>query len=316
MHNELTILCYHGVTNSVSTGIENHHAKHIHVDAFYAQMKYLKEHCTVFSMDEIVELKNSNTSYPSNAVAITFDDGFRNNFSVAAPVLNEFNLPATFYITAGIVNTSLMFWVDELEDCINHSTVNKIRLSIGEFDLHDDERKIVALETIKQYCKTVPSKQKDEIVEAVKLESGIFPSVDHAQNYQKIKWNELQQMSNDPLFTIGGHSMYHDILANLPHERMKADIELSLKLLSSELNSPVIHYAYPEGQADHYNSNVIQVLKENRIVCCPSAIHGTNDETVDLFDLRRILVGFKGAPFPFSKQTVQTLTHINFHSGK
>jgi peptidoglycan/xylan/chitin deacetylase (PgdA/CDA1 family) len=57
-------------------------------------MKYLKAHCTVLSMDEIVELKNSNTPYPSNAVAITFDDGFRNNFTVAAPVLNEFNLPA------------------------------------------------------------------------------------------------------------------------------------------------------------------------------------------------------------------------------
>ena len=54
--NELTILLYHGVTDSVSTGIENASGKHIHVDAFRDQMQFIKQNCNVLSMDDVVAL--------------------------------------------------------------------------------------------------------------------------------------------------------------------------------------------------------------------------------------------------------------------
>src|SRR5574343_1136034 len=106
---KLSILLYHGVTREKSRGIENKSEKHMTEKQFFNQMKYLKERCVVLSMDQVVEYFISNRPLPKNPVAITFDDGFENNYTVAAPILDMLKLPATFYITSGIINENKMF---------------------------------------------------------------------------------------------------------------------------------------------------------------------------------------------------------------
>ena len=71
------------------------------------------------SIDEYLFYCENKTDLPPNPVVVSFDDGFKNNYSVAAPILDEFQIPAVFYISSGVVNTNMMFWVDVLEDCIN-----------------------------------------------------------------------------------------------------------------------------------------------------------------------------------------------------
>ena len=79
---------------------------------------------------------------------------------------------------------------------------------------------------------------------------------------------------------------------------MKKQISLSIHKLSKELGEKVIHFSYPEGQKDHFDSSVIKHLKAKGIVCSPSAISGVNDNNDDLFRLKRIMVGFDNMPFP------------------
>ena len=135
MSNELTILLYHGVTDTPSRGIENFSRKHISDTDFREQMRYISKHCSVLSMDEVADIAQSGKHLPPKATAVTFDDGFRNNYTVAAPILEECRVPATFYITSGIINTDIMFWVDELEDCMNLSTHPSIEITLDKKDL-------------------------------------------------------------------------------------------------------------------------------------------------------------------------------------
>jgi peptidoglycan/xylan/chitin deacetylase (PgdA/CDA1 family) len=303
MLGELTILLYHGVTDSKSFGIENYHSKHIPVSDFKKQMKFLSEKCNVLSMDEVVHHYVSKEPFPAKAVAVTFDDGFENNYLKAAPILSEFGIKTTFYITSGIVDSEKMFWVDELEDCINLSPHRFIQVHLNEphyFDISTRNKKIEALEAVKTYCKSVTVSQKDNIVQQIKFETGVHPSVENAVNYRKITLRQLREMYSDSLFTIGGHSFRHNILSKFDNqEEMKADIVSSIAQLETMLRTSIKHYAYPEGQPDHFNSSVISELKSNGIVCCPTAIHGVNTGEEDLFSLKRIMVGFKGTPFPF-----------------
>ena len=111
-NNELTILLYHGVTNSISKGIENHAGKHMEEKNFAKQMKYIRNKCSPISIDEYLFYCENKTDLPPNPVVVSFDDGFKNNYSVAAPILDEFQIPAVFYISSGVVNTNMMFWVD------------------------------------------------------------------------------------------------------------------------------------------------------------------------------------------------------------
>jgi peptidoglycan/xylan/chitin deacetylase (PgdA/CDA1 family) len=299
---ELLILLYHGVTEAVSEGIENASCKHISADAFYRQMAYVAENCTILSLPDIVALHETGQPYPPRSLAITFDDGFRNNFTVAAPILSKLKIPATFYICAGIVDTGLMFWVDELEDCFNRSTASEIQLSLNgtaqDFSLDGHGQRLAALNAVKSFCKQADAQTRERIVQLVVDQTGVTPDCAAAANYEKITWRELREMASDDLFTIGGHTLYHDIMTSQPEERMQLDLAATLELLDYNLDQTTGHFSYPEGQPEHYNAAVIDALKRRDVICCPSAICGLNPRNVDLFNLRRVMPGFLGMPFP------------------
>jgi len=304
--NTLTILLYHGVSDSESKGIEIYSKKHIPYKEFREQMEYISNNCNILSMDDVVEISSLNKKYPHNAVAVTFDDGFRNNFTVATPILSNYDIPATFYITSGIINTDIMFWVDKLEDCINLSSKPSISLRLNdivEFDLTSNSKKIAALDEIKAFCKISSDDIKDSIIQSVIKQTDVLPSVTHAINYEKMSWKEVIALNESDLFTIGGHSLYHEILSKIPSsEKLLLNIQTSIDLLKYNLGQEIKHYSYPEGQEIHYNERVIAHLKQNGIICCPSAVDGINNPTIDLFNLKRIMVGFMGRSFPFESK--------------
>ena len=70
--------------------------------------------------------------FHTTRLLFSFDDGFKNNYSVAAPILDEFQIPAVFYISIELVNTNMMFWVDVLEDCINLTKKPYINVYLNE----------------------------------------------------------------------------------------------------------------------------------------------------------------------------------------
>jgi hypothetical protein len=114
-----------------------------------------------------------------------------------------------------------------------------------------------------------------------------------------MSWDDLRLLHSNDNFIVGGHSHNHDILANFDdNNNLKLDLSLSIDLLKYNLETEVIHYAYPEGQIEHYNDLVISELKDLGIKCCPSAIHGFNDGSEDLFNLKRIMPGFMNMKFP------------------
>jgi len=306
MQDELTILTYHGVTTATSKGIENYSKKHLPMAEFRAQMSYLKEHCHPLSIHEVCRLKLAGEPYPPLSVVVSFDDGFRNNLTVAAPILEELKIPAVFYICAGMINTSLMFWVDMVEDCINLTEKPRLQIRLDkprEFPLGTHDERVAALKEVKKYCKVSKKPEKDRIVREVSEETEVVPSVEHAENYRTMTWEEVKVLHNHPLFTIGGHSLYHDILASLTTEELERDIKTSLALLEYHLGLKITRFSYPEGQAHHYTPEVINILKKNGIVCSPSAIWGLNNREEDLFHLKRIMVGFEGEPFPYPPLT-------------
>ena len=301
--NKLVILLYHGVTNSVGYGIENSSGKHIDKKLFNKQMRFIKNNCNVLSMDEVIDLFVSKTPIPANAVAVTFDDGFTNNFTDAAQILDDIGVPATFYITTGMIGTNQMFWVDQLETCINLSTKKNIEVCLGDnrqiFQVGSYKDKVNSLNVIKTFCKNIHKDKKDLIVENVISETGVFPNSKQSLNYRVLTWNEVKQMNTNPLFSFGGHNVTHDTLSYLNHDEAVEQISGSINALKKNLGEDIVHYSYPEGQANHFNNSTIIILKANGIRCCPSAINGVNMKGDDLFHLQRTMVGMSDIVFPW-----------------
>lgn len=303
--NELVILLYHGVTESESQGIENFSGKHIAAEDFARQMAFIKRNCSVLSVDEVVSLTESGKPYPKRPVLVSFDDGFLNNATVAAPILVEQEVPAVFYVCPGMMDTRLMFWVDKIECCINTTTVDRVTLALGNetasFDLDSPEQQVHAVTEIKGYCKQATADERERVLSRLMEQTRVVPSADMAANYRMMAWDDVRALHENPLFTIGGHTLYHDIMTSNPLEKVMCDTRTALGLLEYNLGERPRHYSYPEGQESHFNQAVIQLLRDEGIVCCPSALHGVNSPGMSLFHLQRIMVGFLGAAFPYDE---------------
>ena len=90
-------------------------------ERFDQQMDYVKRHRSAMSMDELVQRLKTNT-LPADAVAITFDDGYRDNLVHAKAVLTRYGLPACLFLATGYVDRGEHFWWDELATMILEST--------------------------------------------------------------------------------------------------------------------------------------------------------------------------------------------------
>ena len=301
--NGLTILLYHGVTEKkYNKGLRNRQGKHIYINNFIEQMDYVNNFCNPITLDDWLSYRTSGELLPNNSVIISFDDGFRNNFTVAAPILADRKIPAIFYVSSGVISTNIMFWVDILEDCLHLCKQSSIQITLDktiEFKTETDDDKFITLMTIKKWCKLASNIEKNRVLTEVSNKTCVKPSVDHYSDYEKISWTELVEMHQNHLFTIGGHSLYHNILTSLEDDLLEKEIRTSLDLLEINLNTQIKHYSYPEGQSNHYSDRVIALLKEAGIICCPTAIHGINDASEDPFHLKRVMVGFDDIPFPY-----------------
>ena len=131
---KLNILLFHGVTNSTANStktsvLQNYNNKHISDTRFEEILNYLDSSpYPVLSMNDIVLINQGHLKPPDYAYAISFDDGFSNNFDVAAPLLSKYHLPAIFYLSTSLIDSSCIFWVDYLELIIAFSCASEIHI--------------------------------------------------------------------------------------------------------------------------------------------------------------------------------------------
>lgn len=291
VENGVAIFLLHGVEDGVRTEVRNYTRKHIPRAYFISFMKDLTEHGTAVSMDDIVADRRGQNSLPPNAFAITFDDGFENNLSVAAPILADMAVPATFYLTTSFIDSNRMSWTDRIEFVIEQVPVGHLTLPWGDSRFFDVEGRKAVLEDIRENVKKNPILNPEEIASSVQDQLGFAEtwSSDHPLD-KKLTWAQVRELASGPGFAVGGHSHNHPILAYLDDSALEAEIDLSLSLLRDHGGLKVDHYSYPEGLSHCYDDRVIALLMEREVVCSPTAIEGVNLPEIDLFNLFRIMV--------------------------
>jgi peptidoglycan/xylan/chitin deacetylase (PgdA/CDA1 family) len=298
------VLLYHGVhADDLPDGPKNSSGKHISRRRFDAQMEDLAANHPVVSMEEIAAAYRGEFDLPQDAVAVTFDDGFLNNYTEAWPVLEKHGIPATIYIATGFIGTGRMIWTDQLETSILGTSRSDLRVNIdGEnhcFELSDDIARAQSFLKIKEYCKRQATAKKDELIERICLELTVEFVPTHPL-YAFMNWDQVREMNHSTLVSFGAHTIDHISLAKCPPEVMLKQIDTSIAKVGQELGEPCTLFSYPEGQENDYNIDVINHLKSLGFNLSPSAIDGSNSfPETNPFDIRRMMVGFEGRPYPF-----------------
>jgi peptidoglycan/xylan/chitin deacetylase (PgdA/CDA1 family) len=292
--NDLAIFLFHGVVESSDSPVRNYTKKHLERDFFEKLIAALKSEGNALSLDQVIEHHSNHTPYPPRAFAITFDDGFENNYSIAAPVLRKFGVPATFYVSTHLVEHNSMSWIDRIEFGIEKVQSGEIKppwLGGGVWSFSSSADKIKFLTYLRKHVKADPAIDTDTLVTDIFAQLGLEEvRSSHHPLDQKLSWDQVKALHEDPLFRVGGHSHNHVNLAFLKPAEMENEIDLSLSLLKAKAGITARHYSYPEGLEHCFSPAIIQKLKSSGVACSPTAIDGTNPAGTDLFHLKRIFV--------------------------
>jgi peptidoglycan/xylan/chitin deacetylase (PgdA/CDA1 family) len=287
------IFLFHGVVRSNRYEVRNYTRKHLPVDEFSSVLHQLKGAGAPVSLDQVLAAGRGEARLPSNAFAVTFDDGFENNYSVAAPLLADMQIPATFYVSTAMVQDNSMSWIDRIEYCLEGMARGELRFpwrpDVMSFSTAHE--KIAILDHLRGHIKSTTAIAPDEIADLVFDQCGIEP-VSSSQDPLdlKLSWRQVRQLNDQELFTVGGHSHEHLNLAFLSEPEMSRQIDTSLDLLKRMARVGPRHYSYPEGLEHCYSSAVIAKLRSAGVSCCPTAIEGVNRVGDDPFHFRRLFV--------------------------
>lgn len=289
---EVAIFLFHGVIPEQVHRVRNYTRKHLPQADFEQALASLRRRGRPLSIPEIAELMAKGGALPEFGYAVTFDDGFENNLTVAAPLLRRYQIPATFYICSSFVDENRMSWTDQIESAFEAAPSVHLRIDGMRFSgtLASAQDKIDALDRIRSHVKGNPAVEPYGFAAEVVGAAGGLPRERDRWLDQKLNWQQVAELARDPLFEVGAHGLSHRILSFLPAPELRHEVSESIRKVRAATGRDVRHFSYPEGLEHCYSPEVILELKAAGIVCSPTAVEGTNRAGTDPFRLRRTFV--------------------------
>jgi peptidoglycan/xylan/chitin deacetylase (PgdA/CDA1 family) len=253
---------------------------------FREQLELLKEYYQILDLSDAVRRLQKN-DLPPNALAITFDDGYRDNYEFAFPILKDLNLPATIFLSTGPLDSKHdALWHDLVFDAFRQGKFEKIVIGKNVHSLRTVEEKQVALFAFRQYLRDFDFRNWPEIILKLRIDLGLGGETS-CPGFEKLTWNQVREMADNGI-TIGAHTVHHPILTCLPITQAAREIEESSVAIERQLGRRVEMFAYPNGNRKDFDNRVKRLVLDQGFLGAVSTIQSTNTRLTDRFELRRI----------------------------
>lgn len=180
-------------------------------------------------------------------VALTFDDGYRDNVEHAWPILARHDAPWTMYVTPGFADRTARLWWRELEEAIRRLPKFTVELPGGRFSAlcDTDTGKALAFEQLYWRLRKLPEAILLSVISDLAVQAGVDATA--LVERECLPWETLRALAGAPGVTIGAHTMTHPMLAKHPEDVALAEMAQSKARLEQELDRPIRHLSYPVG---------------------------------------------------------------------
>ena len=255
------------------------------VDAarFEWQMRILRERCAPISLRDAVHRLQCGSLAP-RSVAVTFDDGYADNATVALPILKRYGVPATFFIAPGFLNGGRM-WNDSIIEAVRRApgpTLDLTGIGQGLVQLGPQAcRGGLAAAIIRRIKHMSPSDRAEQTATLCELVGAKLPD-------NLMMTSEQVAELHQERMEIGAHTMTHPILSTLTDEQACQEIAGSRDRLQAIINSPVCAFAYPNGRpGEDYTTRDRNLVQALGFEFAPSTTWGVASGASDKFQLPR-----------------------------
>ncbi|MBI3555228.1 MAG: polysaccharide deacetylase family protein, partial [Deltaproteobacteria bacterium] len=268
---------------------------------FRDQMRVLREHFEPVRLDSLANPRTAFNGRKSKKkrVAVTFDDGYADTFIKALPSLEEFRVPATVFVTTGMLGKAAEFWWDEIEELLMEliptERLCEVQALVG--DPMGARFKVVSDTTDQRatlYAEVTPLLKFSEkeviatVMEKLRSLAGTAPLA--RDTHRSMTVEELKALGKNPLIEIGAHTVNHMCLSILDRERQLQELRESKKFLEKHLGVDVRSVAYPFGSEGDFNEATFSVDRELGIAIGLTTCTGVVSPVDDLHALPRMFV--------------------------
>lgn len=257
-------------------------------ETFGKHLAFLKKEFSIITLDEMVRRIARGQSV-SRCCSITFDDGWKDTYEVAFPILKKYQVPASIFLATGYIGTDKWFWPEEFAWCLwmllkmesKHPETDNIlnQLNVDLYKIKGSNR----YELINDVIEKVKGYHPDQRELLMKTLRGVFP--DSSRERLMMSWDEVTQMHESGLASFGAHTVNHVYIDQLKSEEVRNEISLSKHMIEYHLGIPVTLFAFPNG---NYSTPAIAVLEQNNFLGAVTTRRGYVDKNTSLMELPRI----------------------------
>ena len=289
------ILMYHGFTDQYpATGAQTYHPRHLDIESFSHHLEHLRVHYNIISLSQLVNYCHAKTGIPSNAVILTFDDGYASNYKLAFPVLKRLRIPATIFVTTEFVDNKQFHISDRIEYAIGQTRSSAFEWTLMgkrlSFDISTDAARETVIDEITQQLTQIPADNRSDIVttleDTLNVKLTLGPST--PEIYLPLDWTQCKEMILTGLITIGSHSHSHPVISCCDAKSMAREVALSKSIITENTGFCCDLFCYPYGGNSQFNLQSKDILRKSGFVAAVTTIKGTNHKRSDLYALTRL----------------------------
>lgn len=264
--------------------------------AFDAHLEMLEQEAEVIGPQDVEQALHSGGR--GRRVLLTFDDGYRDNFELAYPLLRRHGLTATFFLATGFIDRPHVAWWDQLAWMVRHASTERLPASewLPDGLALNGAAQDAAIAVLVARYKALPSERAESFLEYVTQTGGSGPCGPEQAEELWMTWEMARELRAGGM-TVGGHTITHPVLAQIPPERQEQEIAGCAQRLERELGEPMRWFAYPVGARDTFTSDTRRILSEHEVQLAFSFYGKLADfSRWDPLDVPRVHVGRELGP--------------------
>lgn len=259
-------------------------------EIFEAEMEYVSRVMRPIPLMELVERLTRRLPLPPNAVVVTFDDGYEDNYSIAFPILRKLKIPATIFLATGHIDSGLPFWWDELEARVERTT--QPTLDVRGLGAPADwssalplgaERKHTLRRVARWLRNLHPEEMKTRLARLTCRLEGDGP----LSTPKLLTWDRVREMHGHGI-EFGAHTVTHPNLRLLDPSEAEDEIQSSIERIQDVTNSRVRSFAYPYGLAENFSHELKCAVARSHIEGVCTAVPGVPSSATDPFAIPRV----------------------------
>lgn len=259
------IICYQRVTMPQNLPYPIFPSTYVTPTTFRKHMEYLTRSCRIIALEELGRNLLEGKEIPEKTIAITFDNGWKDNYEFAFPILRTLKIPATVFLATSFIDTMNLFWTDKVIAAMlllekagvkfpDLPGVDPTLLPQGVPTTNNLAYSMTRIFSVIEYLKKTTPEERSQCLAYLGLGLEQIGGLPTERVF--LSWSEVQEMAKGGItFASNGHT--HSRLKEMTRDQLQEDLRLSFWAIEQAGVKPTRAYSFPEGEISKEGRDVL-----------------------------------------------------------